>query len=143
MNVRIEVIPHDQQRYSTCGDWYFEPNGEDLIIRVSKLSDPRFEALVAVHELVEVLLCKQNGVTQEAVDKYDMEFENYRQAAIDEAAELGHHEDKVELQIAEPGDQKDAPYRIEHCFATGVERLLAANLGVVWADYEKELESLP
>lgn len=143
MNVSIEVIPHEQQRYQTAGDWFFEPNGVDLVIRVSKLSDPRLEMLVAVHELVEVLLCQKNGVTQEQVDKFDMDFENWRKASMEESLERGTHENTVLLAIAEPGDHKDAPYRTEHCFATGVERLLAASLGVCWADYEKELESLP
>src|ERR1035437_9917736 len=25
MNVKIEVIDHKKQRYSTCGDWFFQP----------------------------------------------------------------------------------------------------------------------
>lgn len=142
MNVKIEVIPHDQQRYNTCGDWTFEPNG-DLLIRVSRLSHNRLEMLVAVHELIEVLLCQRNGVTQEQVDKFDMQFEEDRKRKIELCVQNADAESGALAEIAEPGDDALAPYRTEHCFATAVERMLAAALGVVWADYETELESLP
>lgn len=141
MNITVEVIPHDKQRYPTCGDWFYEPNGEDLVIRVSKLSDWRYEALVQVHELVEVLVCKQNKVSQKKVDEFDMAFEKARAVGLDDPAVS--IEEKTLLSIAEPGDAAAAPYRGEHCFATGIERLLASALGVCWADYEKEIESLP
>lgn len=125
MNIKIEVIPHDQQRYPTVGDWFFEPNG-DLTIKVSKMSDARFEALVAVHELVEVLICQHDGVTQEQVDAFDMEYERTRPEGDD----------------SEPGDSVYAPYGKQHCIATAVERLLAAELGVSWKVYDDEVMSL-
>lgn len=126
MNVRIKVIPHAEQRYPTVGDWLFEKNG-DLVIRVSKLSDWRREMLIAVHELVEVLICKQRGISQEMVDRFDKHFEETR---------TPDNED-------EPGDEPTAPYVVEHCIATGVERILAAELRVCWKDYERELNELP
>ena len=43
----------------------------------------------------------------------------------------------------EPGDDPTAPYHREHCFATAVERMLIAALGVSWADYDQAVESLP
>ena len=125
MNIKIEVIPHDQHRYSTVGDWYFE--GENLVIRVSKLSDWRLEMLVAIHELAEVLICKQRGISTESVDAFDKEFEAIRST---------DNED-------EPGDEPAAPYAKEHCIATGIERIMAAELGVSWKDYEQELSALP
>src|SRR6185437_14162711 len=100
MRIVIETIPHEQQRYPTVGDWTYEPDGT-LLIRISKLSDERREALIAVHELVEVLLCKQDGVTQEAVDSFDKEFEANRPP------------DNVD----EPGDDLRAPYARQHCIA--------------------------
>jgi hypothetical protein len=120
MNVKIETIPHDQQRYPTVGDWLFDNNG-DLVIHVSELSDWRLEMLVAVHELVEVLICKHRGISQEAVDAFDMKFEDKENEA---------------------GDDPSAPYVREHCLATSVERLLAAELGVSWKKYEEELDAL-
>lgn len=126
MNVKIEIIAHEQQRYPTVGDWFFESNG-DIVIRVSKLSDWRREMLVAVHELVEVLLCKHDGVSQQVTDDFDKAFEAKRGP---------DNED-------EPGDEPDAPYVKQHCIATGLERVLAAELAVSWKEYEQELFGLP
>lgn len=126
MNVKIETIPHQNHRYPTVGDWFFEPNG-DLTIRVSQLSDWRLEMLVAVHELVEVIACKHDGVTQAETDKFDMDFEATRRPGDED----------------EPGDDPAAPYSKQHCLATGVERILAAHLGVSWKEYEEELSKLP
>ena len=33
MNIAIQTIPHDEQRYDTVGNWFWE--GDDLIIYVS------------------------------------------------------------------------------------------------------------
>jgi len=126
MKITIESTPHKLQRYPTVGDWYRDANG-DLVIKVSQMSDWRFMALVALHELVEVLLCDHRGIRQETVDKFDIEFEAHR------------HPDNFD----EPGDDPQAPYKKEHCFATGVERLLAAELGVDWSTYADEIDSLP
>lgn len=125
MNINIQVIPHENQRYETVGDWFYDEKG-DLQIRVSKLSDWRHEVLIAVHELVEVLICKYEGITAESVDRFDMDFEEHR-----------HPDDE-----SEPGDDPRAPYVREHCLATGVERILAMVLGVNWKTYEKEVNSL-
>lgn len=126
MNVKIEVIPHDTHRYPTVGDWFYEPDG-NLVIRVSKLSDWRREMLIAIHELAEVLLCKNDCVTQAEVDDFDKAFEAKRQPDNDE----------------EPGDDPHAPYVKQHCVATGIERIMAAQLGVCWKEYEEELNALP
>jgi len=119
MKITIETIPHKEQRYETVGDWYYEENG-DLRIKVSELSNWRLSALIAVHELVEVLLCQHRGVDQKTVDEFDMAFKGE----------------------GEPGDDPGAPYSYEHCFATGIERMLATGLGVQWKLYEDELNAL-
>jgi hypothetical protein len=126
MHINILSIPNREMRYRTCGDWWVDPDGT-IQIRVSELSTWQKEALVAVHELWEGLVCKHRGITQDAVDAFDMEFEANR-GVEDES---------------EPGDQPDAPYRREHCSATGVERILASELDVPWKDYEEEILSLP
>ena len=128
MNIAVKIIPNAEQRYPTEGDWRFTPEG-DLEIRVSKMSDWRYECLVAFHELCEVLICKHLGITQEAVDAFDIQFENDRAAGL-------HTEDE------EPGDYKDAPYRVQHFIATNCERILAISLGVDWNDYGNEVVSL-
>ncbi len=126
MKIIIETIPHETHRYTTVGDWYYDPDGT-LRIKVSALSEKRREALVAIHELVEVLTCELGGVTQKQVDDFDMAYEANR----------------PEGDESEPGDSPSAPYQEQHCLATGVERILASAWGVMWADYEQELGDLP
>src|SRR5882762_9148905 len=103
MRIVIETIPHEQHRYTTVGDWYYDPDGT-LQIKVSNLSDKRRELLVVLHELVEVLCCEQDGVSQSVVDKFDMEYEKNR----------------AEDDESEPGDDPAAPYHKQHCLATGI-----------------------
>lgn len=125
MNITIKIIPHSEQRYSTAGDWFFV--GDNLEIRVSKMSDWRFEFLVARHELDEVIMCEHEGITQKAVDDFDMQFEK----------------DRPEGDNSEPGDHPKAPYRRPHFRATTNERIMADSLGVDWQKYEAELNALP
>lgn len=140
MKIIIESIPHDQQRYPTVGDWYYsEENGEKVLhIKVSKMSNPLYELLVGVHELVEVAKCDVDGVTQQQVDAFDIEFEKNREKRLDTA----NPDEAALINIEEPGDQPDAPYAEQHCFATGIERLMASALNVNWAEYEQEIYSL-
>lgn len=126
MEIKIQTIPHQEQRYNTVGDWYYDADG-NLIIKVSKLSDKKREMLIAIHELVEVLCCEQDGIPQLIVDSFDMEYEKNRAADDD----------------SEPGDSPRAPYHRQHCLATGIERILAAVWKVDWMDYEHELFCLP
>jgi hypothetical protein len=120
--VTITSIPHKDQRYLTVGDWYTTKFGVTNI-RVSKLSSWRSEFLVAVHELIEYVLCRHAGITQQQVDRFDKK----------------HEKEQVEVEL---GDLKRAPYRRQHCVATGIERILAAELDVPWDEYERELIKL-
>ncbi|MDQ2899458.1 MAG: hypothetical protein M3Y07_06610 [Acidobacteriota bacterium] len=126
MKINIETIPHETQRYPTVGD-YWEDATQMEQVRVSEMPDWRYEALVAVHELVEMILGKHRGIAEEAISDFDIEFEKSREAG------------KV---LGEPGDDSRAPYRKEHFFATNVERLLAAELGVDWFAYERLVDGL-
>ncbi len=125
MQITIKTIPHDQQRYDTCGDWWVDDAG-DLQIRVSSMDDWKKESLVAFHELAEVLLCKDRGITAEMVDAFDMKFEANRQPD----------------DTSEPGDDPECPCREEHFFATSVERLLAQQLAVDWEEYDAAVLAL-
>lgn len=116
--IRINFIDHKAQRYPTVGDWLFE--GNTLVIRVSKTEDQRYQQLVALHELVEALLCNQRGISQQAVDDFDLAYKGE----------------------GEPGEDDDAPYRDEHEYATSIELGTALMMGVNWDDYEKALEAL-
>ena len=79
------------------------------------MPDARHQQLVAVHELVEALACNVAGVTQEAVDEFDMGAGSV---------------------LEEPGMDPAAPYHQQHIAATVVEMVLASVLGVDWAEYD-------
>ena len=125
LRIDIQTIPHEQQRYETVGDWYYGNDGT-WYFRISKMKDWRYELLVAIHELVECVLCRHAGVAQAEVDEFDKAFEAKRS------------EDNTD----EPGDDPKAPYRVQHCIATGVERIIAALLDVNWKEYDDEVNSL-
>jgi hypothetical protein len=125
----ILFIPHNQHRYDTVGDYcYFksEDGSKSLLVAITRLSDWRYSALVLVHELVELFIVLKQGIKIETIDEFDMDFENRRKPG----------------NTDEPGDSPKAPYRFAHCVATGVERIVAAVLGVCWSTYEKEINSL-
>ena len=125
MKIIIETIPHQSQPYPTVGDWRRDAEGT-LRIRVSEEIGDRHALLVAVHELVEVALCEARGITTQAVDDFDRVFEANRPPG----------------NFDEPGDAAAAPYRREHFFATNIERLLAAELGVDWPAYTAAVNQL-
>lgn len=125
MKIKIETIPHQQQRYPTVGD-YWEENGSEEI-RVSEMPDWRYEALVAVHEMIEMILTRHRNIDEHAISTFDIDFEQSREKG---------------LVMGEPGDHIHAPYRKEHFFATNLERLLAAELEVDWFEYDHFVDSL-
>lgn len=128
LTINIETIPHKQHRYPTVGDWFYDDQGV-LQIRVSEMSDPRHEILVALHELDESVLCKTMDVSQRDADSFDISYEQEREA--------GQHDD-----LDEPGDDPKAPYHAQHVTASICERAKAQCLGVDWNKYAKELEEL-
>jgi len=113
----IETVDADKMRYETEGDWFFDEAG-NLTIQVAVqelmpnatgdvLSDEGF--LIALHELVEVKLCMAFGISQEEVDEFDVAYSG----------------------DGEPGDDPNAPYRLQHRFACIVEHLMARELGMI------------
>jgi hypothetical protein len=126
MIIDVKVIPHKQQRYETVGDWYFNKDNNRLTIRVSAMRNRNYEFLVALHEQVEAMLCIERGICEKEITLFDMKFEANRKDG----------------NTDEPGDDPLAPYRKEHFFATNIERLTAAELGIDWGEYEKAVNSL-
>lgn len=121
MNIHILVIPESEMRSEVNGaDWFWDAKG-DLQVRVSPMSDWRREVLLGIHEAVEAIMCKHNGVSQEQVDKFDLEY------------------DKTHAFDVNAGDDPEAPYQHEHCLATAIERILCAELRVNWESYDTEL----
>lgn len=124
MKITIETIEHKDQRYNTCGDWEWTAP-DRLHIRVSETPKTgwRGAAVVAVHELVEALLCHARGITTNMVDQFDLAFDP-----------VAHD--------WEPGDDPACPCRFEHNTATGIERILVSEFGLEWHPYETELTQL-
>lgn len=118
MNIHIIKVLKSEMRYDTAGDWYYDEAG-DLVIKVAtdflEFPTDDHHNLVGLHELVEVLLCRKRGITQEMVDAFDMGPGSYDVIPEDE----------------ESGDQEGAPYRREHRFAMLVEHMMAHELGLV------------
>jgi hypothetical protein len=128
LHIYIDTIPHKDQRYPTCGD-YWEVTIEDkpvTEVRISELPERDYEFLVAIHELVELHLCSKRGVNIEDIDRFDKAFEASR----------------TPESFDEPGDDLKAPYHKEHVFATWIERLVAQELGVNWDTYNNAVNNL-
>jgi hypothetical protein len=125
MNIQVKVIDHTKQEYPTVGNWSFNDAG-DLSVEVSSMGDWRYESLVAVHEIIEALLCQERGISGKEITIFDKRFEDNRKKGNSD----------------EPGDDQQAPYKDEHFFATNIERLLAAELGVDWKEYDKTVVNL-
>lgn len=116
----IHTVPHKHQRYDTVGDYVKRRDGITEF-RISELGDDRMESLVAIHEIIEQVLCKHKGISIDQIDAFDMSFKGE----------------------GEPGDCPRAPYRDQHRLATLVEVILAKEMGVDWKEYEQRIDSLP
>ena len=121
--LKIVIQTVDHQRYPTASDWQLKPDG--LHIFVSHMSDQRYEFLVGMHEAIEAYLCKQAGISQAAVDRFDQAYERRRKPGDER----------------EPGDNPKAPYHKEHMFASKVERMLDDQLNVNWGAYDRAVSS--
>jgi hypothetical protein len=119
MKIVIESIPHLKQRYNTAGDWYEDLEGTR--IRVSAMSSVDRECLLALHELVEAVLCRKAGIQDHEVDEFDK---------------------GMGAELDDPGSDPRAPYHRQHMIALGIETVFAQLLEVDWHDYERELIGL-
>lgn len=106
MRAFITSIPKQVMRYDTLGDWTY-CNGV-FTISVDDALPKDHQFLIALHELVEAYLCTRDGITQQEVDEFDLNFKG----------------------DGEPGDDPACPYRKQHRFAMNIERLVAHELGV-------------
>lgn len=106
--MNISIRSTRTMRYFTLGDWVISPTGY-ISIEVSEEMTEKTQLLVAVHELVEAILCRARGITTAQVDDWDV---------------------GPGLELDEPGDHPDAPYHREHKFAMIIESLLEHEIGV-------------
>ncbi len=109
--IEITFIPYKDQRYVTVGDWYYQD--KVLYIKVSDTKNRFYNGLIAIHELVEALLCDMYQVTQEQVDQFDLNFKG----------------------DGEPGDSLEAPYHKQHQFAEIIEHLVCREMFIEWEQY--------
>ena len=124
MRINAYEIPHSEHETDTIGDWKFED--ELLTIEISNLRNKRYFYLIAVHEIIEAILCEDRGIAEEEVTAFDVAFEKERDKALHSIFD-------------EPGGDKNSPYHAEHNFATKVEKMLAKELGIDWRKYCEEL----
>jgi len=128
LKISITAIPHADHPYPTAGN-YWRPAGAqpgELEIRVSRMADRRHEYLLALHELVEAILCEARGIDFDAITRFDIAFERSR----------------ADGDLSEPGEAAQAPYRAEHRVAEIIERIAAHELGVDWNDYSRAIARL-
>ena len=118
-NVYIQSIPHKEQRYDTAGD--YDEDSVGWWITVSHLHKWEYEALVVIHELIEMILTKRRGIKWDKITKFDM-------------TDGKDSED--------PGTMKSAPYHKEHMFAMKIEKMLCKELGLDWDKYDKQFNNL-
>jgi hypothetical protein len=138
MNIDWRVQPYSQMRYPTSGDWFFSDDGATLHIRVSHLSDRRYEFLLGLHELIEAMLCHFAGVSQKMVDNFDIPYEEAYQRR-DPILPCGC----PRIEPSDPGNDHHAPYYWQHRIADAAERMVAITLGVTWDDYDREVDKPP
>ena len=119
-NLRIDTIPHANQRYDTIGDWYYDERTRVPRIFVSQLGNWKYEFLVALHEMIEWSLCNLASISPEDVDKWDMEH----------------------LDSDDPGSIPGCPYFYQHKTALLIERITAHVMHVSWDDYEDAIEKV-
>lgn len=105
-SITIDFIPEDQMRYHTLGDWLFDGFG-NLHIKVVDTKDIKVDLPIAIHELIEAVLCKINRISQFDVDMWDLSY--------DEIDVLNMNKPD------EPGEHPEAPYFKEHRIACNVE----------------------
>jgi hypothetical protein len=116
--IDIKVIPHKEQRYDTVGDWQYSKRKISLQISQMELMD--YEFMVAIHELIEVYLCKKAGITTKEVDDFDM----------------------ANSESDDPGRSPKAPYHKEHMFAMKIEHMICKFLFLSWDAYNHSFERL-
>jgi hypothetical protein len=127
-SIIVEVIPHRWREYDTIGNWSFAPDGM-LVVFVSDTGSRASNEAIAVHEVVEALLCRFHKVSEESVTNFDLKFEKER-------AEGKHSLDD------EPGCDPRAPYRDWHLVAERFEREFLIQACVMWSKHSENCERI-
>lgn len=121
--IKIKCIDPANQRFSECGDWFYDAEDDVITIFVSRMEDWKSEIAVAVHEVVESVMCLDRGIDQTDIDLFDKNF----------------YQDH---KSGEAGDDKNAPYFDEHVAATFIEREVCNQLGLTWDKHSSNCDDL-
>ena len=125
---RIIVLPLQEQRFTTLGDWW-EDNRGRFTIAITDMGDWRYEFIVLMHELTEWGICQARGVSTKDCDNFDARWEEDIRAGF------------VSPEV-EPGCAKRAPYHKGHMWGIRAERFFCWLLGVKWSEYCEECDRL-
>jgi len=126
--ISIKIIPHENQRYPTCGDYWYDTEGV-LQVRISDMQNEIYHKMVMIHELIEEAITKHNGISEQTITDFDLYYEERRKQGL-------------VPELSEPGFDDNAPYKLAHTFATGVEMGICAMAKVNFLDYDNKVESL-
>jgi hypothetical protein len=118
MEMYAITLPHNSQRYDTCGDYLI--NDDIYRIRISDLRNEDYHFMILIHEMIEAYLTNKRGIKESDITKFDTEY----------------------VGPGEPGDSENAPYRNEHIFATKIERLCCDEIGCDWKAYDCAVRNL-
>lgn len=123
LDITIRTVPHEQVRCDQSGDWHVNNDGSVEVLVSDMNGSWRSELAVAIHELIEAFLCREAGVSDDDVTKFDLAFE------------LERANGKQTLR-AEAGDDERSCYRVQHQAANFVERAVCSVLGIDWEEHE-------
>jgi hypothetical protein len=120
----IKSVYKEAQRYETLGDYYMEDGIR--VFSITKTGNQLYDDLIFIHEFIEEVLTRNNGITEEEILKYDLEFEErIKRGEVD--------------PNAEPGEQFDSPYKVQHSVAESVERIMLNHLGEDFIKYNETI----
>lgn len=125
MLINIKTIPIEKMRYPSVGDYWYDKKGT-LQVRVADMGNEFYEKMVIIHELIEEALTKQNGISEQQIMDFDLEFEANRKDG----------------NLDEPGFDENCIYKKEHTFATSVELGMCAIVGEDFMKYDKTVNEL-
>jgi hypothetical protein len=119
-SIRIDIIdPPYELRYDTSGDYFME--GDTLVFQVRRQDNDFLTKMQIIHELIEQTLCEEKGISNQAIDDFDMMDKEW----------IAKYE--------EPGDDPRAPYHDAHILAKTCEYIILGELGINFKEYFKQL----
>ena len=151
MKLNIEVIPHGEQRYETCGDWWVDNEGI-VQVRVSRLSERKYEYLILIHELTEMFLELAKRRTKPMPHSRLTPKPPHEDRQLAELIFLADETDRFDKRYedarppddneSEPGCEPDCPVYQGHMAASAIENIAAMVLEVNYNKYADEVAAL-